>query len=281
MEAAGLDGELGSLPNTGYDESAYDVRFDGELSDNWLLTLAHQELQQDDVWRTHSTIFSRSFAGSEVGTDLRRLKDQRRRLSYARVSGDQLDSWYDRAMLALSYQAWDEDGERVRSSGRSLNEFFDSRMLGAELQLASDIYLDGQGFGELVYGVDFYRDQVGSDRIDFNADGSVNRVRIQGPVGDDSRYDLLGIYLQAELPVSERLSLTLGSRYSYTNAYMGRYEDPASGQPASFENDWGALVSSIRASYNLSDWVVWSAISQSFRAPQYRRPEPLWRQPQQ
>ncbi|MGS2722933.1 TonB-dependent receptor [Porticoccus sp. GXU_MW_L64] len=259
--------DIGSLPNTGYDESAYDARLDMELSDVWTLTAVHQGLQQDDVWRTHSTIFSRSFAGTEVGSDLRRLKDQRRYLSYLRLSATDLMPGVDRTLITLSQQGWAEDGERVRNSGRALTESFDSRMRGLEVQFTSATEV-----AELVYGVDFYRDRVDSARTDFNADGSVDRVRIQGPVGDDSRYDLAGIYLQAELPLNQRTSVTLGSRYSYTAAHVGRFEDPASGQAASFDNSWSALVSSARISYQLgldnrSGWLLWGGLSQSFRAP--------------
>ncbi|MDM3870489.1 TonB-dependent receptor [Porticoccus sp. W117] len=259
--------DLGTLPRTGYDEAAYDSRLDLALSDRWNLTAVYQGLQQDDVWRTHSTIFSRSFAGTEVGTDLRRLKDQRRYLSYVRLSATDVSPNIDRALITLSQQGWAEDGERVRGSGRSLTESFDSRMRGLEVQFTSTTDV-----AELVYGVDVYRDRVTSARTDFNADGSVDRVRIQGPVGDDARYDLAGIYLQAELSISDRSALTLGSRYSYTAADIGRFEDPASGQAVSFNNSWGALVSSLRISHQLSSGdnssrLLWAGLSQSFRAP--------------
>ncbi|UTW44487.1 TonB-dependent receptor [bacterium SCSIO 12696] len=259
--------ELGTLPRTGYDESAYDARFDTELSDRWTLTAVYQGLQQDDVWRTHSTVFSRSFAGTETGSDLRRLKDQRRYLNYLRVSGKDLDGVVDRALITLSQQGWAEDGERVRGNGQALQESFDSKMSGLEVQLTSNLW-----FGDLQYGVDFYRDRVDSARTDFNPDGSVRQVRIQGPVGDDSRYDLAGIYLQTTVPLTDNTSATLGSRYSYTAARVGRFEDPASGEPASFENRWSALVNSLRLSHQLdihssAEWVLWGGLSQSFRAP--------------
>ncbi|MCV6605369.1 MAG: TonB-dependent receptor, partial [Porticoccaceae bacterium] len=261
--------DLGILPHTGYDESAWGARLDAELSDRWTLTAVYQGLQQDDVWRTHSTLFSRSFAGTEVGTDQRRLKDQRRYLSYVRLAATDFGNGIDRALITLSQQRWAEDGERVRGSGRSLLESFDSQMRGFELQLTSTM-----AAGELLYGVDFYRDSVDSARTDFNADGSLDRVRVQGPVGDDARYDLAGLYVQAQLPVSERTTVTLGSRYSYTSASIGRFEDPATGEAATFDNSWGSLVSSVRATYQFGaepqdegEWLLWGGLSQSFRAP--------------
>jgi len=55
---------IGTQPNTGYDEYSFDLRFDKRLSSAWELTVVHQQLEQDDVWRTHSTIFARSFVFS-------------------------------------------------------------------------------------------------------------------------------------------------------------------------------------------------------------------------
>jgi len=97
VDAAGI----GKQANTGYDEWSYDVRFDAKLSDNWDLTVAHQLLQQDDAWRTHSTIYGVSFAGTEIGEDLRRVFDHDRTLSYARFSGHDLSGFIDKAALHL------------------------------------------------------------------------------------------------------------------------------------------------------------------------------------
>ncbi|WIO74067.1 TonB-dependent receptor [Porticoccaceae bacterium LTM1] len=256
---------LGKLPTTGYDEKSWDARLDSQLSDHWALTLVHQQLMQDDVWRTHSTIYSKSFAGSDVGSDQRRLKDQKRRFSYVRLTGSDLNDWLDKAAFTVSQQRWDEDGERVRSSGASIQDFFDSEMTGAELQLNSH----WQSV-QFTYGFDFYRDQVDTGRVDFNFDGSVKAVRIQGPVGDDARYDQWGVYLQADIPVNEQWALSAGTRFSGTRAEVGRFESPETGLPDSYDNRWNALVSSLRVSFQPAcetDWNLWAGLSQSFRAP--------------
>ncbi|MGJ8671390.1 TonB-dependent receptor [Rubritalea sp.] len=257
--------DLGSLDKTGYDEQAWDARFDMAFNDQWSLTLVYQGLEQDDVWRTHSTIYSKSFAGTEVGTDLRRLKDQQRSLSYARLVGVEISPWLEQLSLTASYQTWDEDGERERSSGQSLEEFFDSRMFGLDLEMMT--LLDRHS---LTYGVDFYRDTVDSGRVDYNADGSVDEVRIQGPVGDESSYDTLGVYLQDLYDLNDRTDLIIGGRYTYARAKIGKYEDPVTGQPASYSDSWSNFVASVRGIYDLNErgsWKAWAGLSQSFRAP--------------
>lgn len=256
---------LGRLPTTGYNEKSWNARIDTQLSDNWALTLVHQQLMQDDVWRTHSTIYSKSFAGSDVGSDQRRLKDQKRRFSYARLTGSELNDWLDKATFTVSQQRWDEDGERVRSSGAAIRDFFDSEMTGVELQLNSHWRTV-----LLTYGFDFYRDRVDSGRVDFNPDGSIDEVRIQGPVGDDARYDQWGIYLQADIPVNEQWAVSAGTRYSGTSADVGRFESPETGLADSYSNNWNSLVNSLRVSFQPAcetDWNLWAGLSQSFRAP--------------
>lgn len=257
--------EIGRQRKTGYDQYGIDARFDLKISDRWQLTLNHQDSAQDDVWRTHSTIFAESFSGSVIGTDRRRLKDQAHSLNYAKLTGSNLAAAIDEATFTLSYQTWDEDGDRIKRNGSRTLESFDSRMLGADLQLKSDLPI-----GQLVYGLDAYRDNVDSARTDYKPNGSIDKVQIQGPVGDDSTCTLLGAYLQGIFPLGKRTELIAGSRFTRAIADIGKFEDPATGNAASFDDAWNNLSSSLRLSFDLTEndvWHVWGGISQAFRAP--------------
>jgi hemoglobin/transferrin/lactoferrin receptor protein len=257
--------DLGKLSNTGYDEHAFDLKLDVALNNQWDLTLAHQNLAQDDVWRTHSTIYSKSFSGTEVGSDLRRLKDQKRQLNYLKLAGYELNSLIDQATFTLSHQQWQEDGERVRSSGASIDEYFDSNMYGIDLQLESHYK-----HINFTYGFDFYQDNVDSGRTDYLANGDVDSVRIQGPIGDDARFSIFGGYIQAKFDLTHRVSVSMSSRYSYVDVDIGRFEDPNTGFAASYQNSWSNLSSAIKTSYKLTEdgsQSLWAGISQSFRAP--------------
>ena len=77
-------------------------------------------------------------------------------------------------------------------------------------------------------------------------------------------------YIQNDIDLSERLGLSLGGRFSYIEADIGAYEDPASGAAASFENGWSNFSASARITYDLTgeDQVkTFAGVSQSFRAP--------------
>ena len=261
VDAAGI----GKQANTGYDEWSYDVRFDAKLSDNWDLTVAHQLLQQDDAWRTHSTIYGVSFKGTEIGEDLRRVFDHDRTLSYARFSGHDLSGFIDKAALTFSYQSGEELQDRLRSSRKRELSGYEIGTYGMDLQLESPTPL-----GRLVYGADYYHDTVDSFRTDYKADGTVDKHRIQGPIGDDSSYDLLGAYAQHETGLTDRLKLFVGGRYTYAQADVGRYEDSVSGEAASYGDDWQNFVANARLLYDLDkagDFKLFGGVSQGFRAP--------------
>ena len=257
--------DLGTQPQTGYGERAFDLRYDQALNAQWDLTLVHQALTQDDVWRTHATIYGRSFAGTSVGSDLVRQKDQSRSLSYFRLSGTEIAPVVDAIELTLSSQAWDEDGERVRSNRRQLLESFESRMLGVDLALETHFQQVS-----VSYGIDYYRDTVDSRGVEFAPDGRLREIKIQGPVGDDAHYGMLGVHLQAEFDPLNRLAVTIGSRYTNTHVDIGRYEDPTSGLPAAYADRWTGIVNSARATYDVArdhNIKLWAGVSQSFRAP--------------
>jgi hemoglobin/transferrin/lactoferrin receptor protein len=257
--------DIGEQAKTGYQEQAVDFRIDGELNEYWQLTIVHQNTNQDDVWRTHSTTYAKSFKGTIAGDDLRRVKDQTRSLSYLKLRGNNIEGFIDEVELTLSGQTWDEDSERVKDSNEKIEEYFESRMNGLSVQLTSDTT-----WGSLRYGADFYRDRVDTGRIDYNSDDSIRRIRIQGPVGDDSRFDVAGAFIQAEISPTDRLMLIIGSRSTYTAASIGAYEDPQTGLPNSYTDSWNKVVSSLRSTYTPDEdrqWRIWGGLSQSFRAP--------------
>lgn len=252
--------ELGEQPFTGYTQRSYDARFDARLDDNWSLTLAHQALWQDDSWRTHATIYGVSFAGSEIGSDLRRVTDYRRSLSYARLHGEDLEGPIKSAQLTLSYQTLDEQQDRLRSNRVKELASMDIGTLGLDAQFTSDLL-----GGTLTWGADYYRDQVDTARTD---DGL---RRIQGPVGDDASYELLGAYADLKTPLGTHgTTLFLGGRYTFARAEVGRYEDPITGQAASLSDSWHNVVGSLRLMQDLDQdgtWKLFGGISQAFRAP--------------
>jgi len=257
--------DLGRLPNTGYDELAWDARLDAKIGQDWALTIAHQGLQQSDVPRTHSTVFSRSFAGTTIGTDLRRDKDQDRSLTYLKIAGPLGLQFAEFGELTLSYQPRQETERRIRGDGLDIDQAFSSNLFAFNSKFEREF---SRAF--LTYGLDLSHETVDSRRTDLDPSTSLTTERLQGPVGDDANYQQAGLFADLSWDVTDRLVLDLGGRLSYVRADIGRFEDPISGNPISFEDDWSNFSGSARASY------FWGAHDQSslfisagqaFRAP--------------
>lgn len=264
------DSELGTMPKTGYQEFDYDLRMDVAVSDTATLTIAHQSVKQDDIWRSHRTVYFQPWQGTSLGSpDLARIYDQERTLSYARLADEGRTGVVQSYSLTFSFQQADEDFNRTRLSGANTRTELDRTEVdtfGAALIMESQV-----GGGTLVYGVDYYQDGVDSSRRDIRTDPAGNVVSdtfaVQGPVGDDARYDLFGAYMQHRMPFGEDVEVTLGGRYTYAAADIGVLDDGA-GNPTSADRSWDNATFNLRATFQASDSVsFYGGASQAFRAP--------------
>ncbi|MCA8950029.1 MAG: TonB-dependent receptor [Planctomycetes bacterium] len=265
------DRELDLMPYTGYDEFDYDGRLDIGLTETMTLTFAHQRVTQDDIWRTHRTIYFEPWHGTSLsGPDLARIYDQDRSLTYLRLRDEDLGGFVDAWTLTFSYQHFEEDFLRSRTSGGNLRDEYDETRVdtyGAALALESDT-----GCGKLVWGFDYYQDGVDSSRRDVRRDPGTlaivsDTMALQGPVGDDARYDLLGIYAQHRAPIGDDFELTFGGRYTYAAANIDVLDDGA-GNPISADKNWDQLTFNLRGTYRLTaDLALYGGASQAFRAP--------------
>jgi len=260
----------GELPNTGYDQYDFDFRVDWYPSDTLQWTVAYQHTAQDDVPRTHTTIYSVPFHGTEVGTELRRDHDQWRDLLYSRWTWTEANALFDRSELTLSWHGQGEKRDRVRTGGRRDESGFDVNTWGAALQLEKSTDL-----GELTYGADYYYDDVDSWRRNYR-DGALDSVEIQGPVGDDARYGLFGAYAQDEFRLVG-IDWIAGARATYENARANRVDNPevegsdpnTPGNVISISDHNASLVGSLRGSAPIAgeEWRLYFGVSQGFRAP--------------
>ena len=258
--------DVGRQRHTGYDELDWDLRADYDLNGKTRLTLAHQQVAQDDAWRTHSTFYGIDWEGLKTGDDQLRAYDQDRALTYLRLAAVDLHGPVSAGALTLSRQAQDEDLHRVRADGRRDEAGVDVTTWGVALTLESET-----DFGHWVYGLDWYRDEVDSASRRYKADGTLNKVEAQGPVADDASYDLLGVFVQDTVPVARgALELTPGVRYTRAMLDADRVLDPVSGAVTSRAADWDSTVGSLRVLAPLGAagrQAVFAGLSQGFRAP--------------
>lgn len=251
----------GVQPNTSHEEYGYDVKLEHSLARDTRLVFLHQEFRQDDVPRTHSTDQGISWRGTTVGSNLRRNNDQVRRLTYLQLHKDGMEGGVESMKLSVSWQTqkWAED--RVRSSGAATLDAQEVGTLGAFAQFHSD-----SSFGYLTYGVDYYRDHVDSSR---RRDVPRPGDEIQGKVGDDSTYDLFGVFVQDVLQVNDDVRVEAGLRYTYAAVDADSVRDPQNyEQRIGVSNSWDELTANVRGLLNVTDEVnLYVGASQGFRAP--------------
>ena len=263
--------DIGRQNGTSYGQYAADIKTEYFLGDSSRLVFAHQRIRQNNVPRTHSTIQGISFAGTTVGTDLQRDLDQERDLTYLQLHTDAVEGGPLSAFkVGVSWQNTNQTQDRIRANADRELDRLRVQTFGIFAQAQSEV----SDSITLTYGLDYYRDKVDT----FGSDtGSVPTTFVQGAFGDDATYDLLGIYVQAEADLSERLNLVLGGRWNYAAADADRVNNPAipgsdPTNPAdiiSVSDSWNAFVGSARLNYEIEpeELVVFGGVSQGFRAP--------------
>lgn len=255
--------EVGRQPHTGYDQFDGDIKAEYLISPNSKLTLAYQRTEQDEVERTHRTIYGLSWEGLVTGTDRQHYFDQTRQLTYARLAHST-----DRADQFTATVSWHVQNEFqfVERTNRTVQQSdVDVDTIGFSLQGISPSRI-----GQWTYGVEHYHDFVSSEQRNYNAAGAFTSFGIQGPVADDANYDLLGVYVEDEIPIAERLKLTLGGRFNWAQADAGRVRDPITGGATSFSDDWSTVVGNGRLLWHPDDeerWGLFTGVAQGFRAP--------------
>ena len=253
------DSGVGRMKNTGYPEQNLDLKVETLLNPSARLTFAHHYLNQDDVWRWHSTIYNDTpWNGSSTGSYAARIYDQERSLTYLKIAGELNDSPVQNYSATLSFQRSQDSAFQDRSPTDVRTQVIDVDTLGLDIQLESNLL-----GGNLVYGLDYYRDSIDSAGTRSGRD-----PRSRRPVADDSTYHLLGAFTQLRQPLSEKLETTLGARITRAEAELGRVWDPDSETDISASEDWSNVVLNARALYRLDDnWNLYGGASQGFRAP--------------
>jgi hemoglobin/transferrin/lactoferrin receptor protein len=256
---------LGEQPHTGYSEQDWNARLDYFPDEESSLTLMHQGVNQDNAWRTHKTIYGKSWKGTTVGNEKQRVLDQNRLLFLLRYRRACHWQFADELDIGISHQMQKEQRDRIKSDNQRDIQGFEVNTIGAFVRLNS-----ASSLGKLVYGAEFYSDNVNSFKDKYNADGSFNKSEIQGPVADDATYDTLGVYVEDRISLHDKVELTIGGRYDYARADARAVKDPATGEQIAVRSDWGALVGSSRLLCGLDEgdkWKLFGGISQGFRAP--------------
>lgn len=261
----GNDDEEEKNEKTDFDKWGGNLRLRYWFDEDVAMVFGYDQVEQDDIDRVHSTIYRENFHGTNAkggATDRQHTFAHDRRTGFVRWEKRHGSGWIEELDAGLSYTYFLENFRRTRGNG--VRELRDTQYdtLGATLRLQTP-----SPAGTWIYGLDYYRDFVETSGRDINAIGVVTR-RIQGLVADDANYDLAGAYVQNEFPLTERLELIGGVRYTY--ARMDARKVDLIGARGRVNGNWDAVTGSMRLLNRVLDadrLNLFAGISQGFRAP--------------
>lgn len=254
-------GELGRVEGLSYDFWAADGKIAFAPTDNLRFELLTQVTRANEVPRHHSTDNAVSFEGTNVGTDRRRDFDQERELVI--LTTEIFDTaFFERLEIKAAWHSQDERQDRVRANGRNDVSGFDVDTWALTTQFESDTEI-----GTLVYGFDVYYDVVDSFRTRFEPATGVFTEFVQGPVGDDSDYLTLGIFLEDRIDLDWGV-LTFGGRYTHIEANADEVVDPVTGVTGSVDASYDIGAGNISLLGRVTDWMnAYGSARLGFRAP--------------
>ena len=253
------DSGVGRMTNTGYPEQNYDVKLEKALNPDTTLTFAHQHVDQDDVWRWHSTIFNDTpWNGTSTGTFPARIYNQERSLTYLRVDSEVQKGPVQKYSATVSFQRTRDSEFQNRKPTDIRSQQIDLDTYGIDVTLESEFL-----GGNLVYGADYYQDEIDAVGARTNRD-----PRSRRPVADDSTFRLFGAFAQYRRPVNDRLEALAGARFTHSEADLGKVWDPASATDIAASDDWSDVIFNLRALYKLTGELnIYGGASQGFRTP--------------
>jgi hemoglobin/transferrin/lactoferrin receptor protein len=262
---------VGRQEKTGYTEYDYDIKARIKLAGEREIVLAWQSVEQDDIWRTHKTVYGISWQGTTIGDELARTFEQNRRLAYLQYRDDEPTWIYDTLRFTLFCQIQEEDQYAVsKPSDKKITwDGFSVVTPGFNVELMKETEL-----GTFVYGMDYSRDIVNSYNREVT--NNVSTTRVQGPIADDSSYDLAGLFVEDRIPLGDHFEVTPGIRGTYAHARVGDYYAVAPGiektekRGQSFDKTWYDASANLRLAYYATDdrsLMFYTGLGQAFRAP--------------
>lgn len=236
------------LPSA-YDQISYDAKLNYKISDNSILTLYSNTLEQQNVPLTHRVQLE--------NFQYYYFEPQYRNTNYIKFNSNFENAILNTLTFTLLNSNWKESRVSKRNNNiNETNENDDIRTLGGILELNSKI-LDNWSAST---GIEYYNDLVNSSKLTKNTDNN-NVTNSRGLYPDNSIYNNLSLFSMHTYKLNN-IIIDAGIRYSYVNINM---------QDANLGNikfKTNSLVWNIGLVYKINNYnSIFSLISTSFRAP--------------
>jgi len=241
---------------SGFTTHDFDSKLVVSLSPSQTIILAYQQSRQNEVPRYDQY--------ENSGYERWLYHPQIRNLAYLTYENRLQTTWMTSFRASLSYHRQKEGREIQKDATTPLTkEWVDVRTLGLLLQFNT---LFRSHF--LTYGTDMYLDNVGSRRsyVDLNT-GAVD-IDHQARYPDGATYNSFGFFLQDEIRISPRWTVTPGIRYSTFTTHFTIPGDDAVLSPGDIRQTFRSFTGNLGTTAQLVDHVYLNVnIGQAFRAP--------------
>ncbi|MEM1136005.1 MAG: TonB-dependent receptor [Bacteroidota bacterium] len=242
-------GDLGTLEQTGYDEMDWDLKLKFKVTNNAVLTLAHQHVKQKDVPLYHKLVTDEYSTYS--------FDPQQRDLAYARLQTFHKSQIFSEIVYTTSWQRSIEQRKKQKTNNPELSTERDEvNTLGATVEIISEISDKWKASS----GIEFYHDEVQSTTQIFNEESNELQNE-RGLYPQDASTSNIAVYSLHQYDFG-KLNFSAGVRWNYFQLSL------RDAQFGSTKIEPSALVGNIGMSYSLhpKHRIVASA-STAFRAP--------------
>ncbi len=194
-------GSLGYKRPSGYDETGANLKARLRLAGNWQLTSAYQYLIQNDVPR-YDQVAQRGYQTYDYDPQIHRL-------AYLKLEHFHDNPVFRKVNLTVSNQYSDEVRKIQKENSAVLQRERDQvKTWGVSAEIHSEINRSW----EAVSGLEFYADQVGSEKKETNAPTG-EEVSMRGLYPDGSTMTNLAVFSQHTVS-RNKLRLTAGARFN-------------------------------------------------------------------
>jgi outer membrane receptor protein involved in Fe transport len=243
-----------------YEVKAADLKWRRQLGENGELMLSGQVLEQPSTPRVDELV--PGFGQPEPSSSLYEFKPNRRSFLHARYRLDSQASWFEKMELHAARQVITDDRlSQEFGSDEQVSESNESTLDGLTIQFNSPWNSGSSTSSELVWGLEYYTDEVRSSRLRTDTDSGESGAS-RGRFPDQSTMDSLAVYA-ANRWQWEKLSFEAGLRYSRFDIFL-----PGDDSVPSASLDPDDLTGDVHASYELSPGVkLVSNVGRGFRPP--------------
>lgn len=247
--------DFGRQPGTNYQQWAGDIKFNYLLDESQMLTVSLQHFQQDNLARSDRFPgYPGDLNNSNSLGSARFFDPQQRDLAYIRYQAIEPIAAIDALTVTASYNRQRENQKRGVPTVRFQET--DVETVGLQAVAVKDL----DWIGKVTSGFDWYYDDVDSP---FGGSAS-------GPiVPDDAWYQRVGVFLNWDTALTERLDMVAGIRYENINtAGTPIVEVNSVDTPLYINPNYHDWVSQIGLVYEINSQInLVGSISEGFRAP--------------